>query len=162
MESWPTVLPTPSAAFDGDVQANTIRTQMESGVFRQRSRFTADLIFSNVTWELDDLQMSVFAAFHKYRLNLGNDWFEISLPLGGGMQTHVVRLVDGKFKQTYVPVAHWSVTAQLEIRERVTLPSDILDAYITIGFVEEDLTNFLDAIEDAYTVTHTTIPSYLI
>lgn len=162
MESWPSSFPLPNTNLAGDVADSTIRTTMDSGRIRQRPRFTQEQRFVNVAWSLTDIQFAVFDGFHKERLNKGADWFNINLPLGNGVQAQKARFVGGKFKHSYDAHEHWIVTAQLEIENKVQLASEVLDVYLEIGFSDIEIENFLDAIDDAYDVTHITLPTLLL
>lgn len=114
--SWPdtTKLPYPLADFGGDQEAQVARTQMDSGLFRQRERFTEGMQSLKLNWELTDDQWALFQGIKKYKLANGADWFEMSLPLGGGgYATQVVRFV-GQVSFQYVPVNYWKISATLE------------------------------------------------
>lgn len=158
METWPTSFGLPSTNFAGAQDANSIRTTMESGVVRQRRRFTAERLVLNAKWEWNDLQMAVFIAFHKFRLNLGNDYFIMPLPLGGGVNNHVVRFLDGKFAQNYSAVSHWDVSAQLEVLERVVFSEALMSVYLDIGFDGQLINGLLVALENVHTFIHVTEP----
>lgn len=162
METWPSSFPLPTTSFSGDNADSSVRTQMDSGRIRQRPRFTGELTMLNVTWNLTDIQFIVFKGFHKDRLNLGNDWFMAPLPVGDGIHSQQVRFVGGKYRHTYEHVGHWNVSGQLELYEPYQMAPEVLDAYITIGFSDIEIENFLDAVDDAYEVTHSILPSLLI
>lgn len=164
METWPALFPSPTSAFNPTVAANTVRTTMDSGLVRQRRRFSAELVTVQLTWELDDFQMGIFSAFHLYRLNLGADYFNIQLPFGGnGLQNHVARFQEGKFSQQYEDVGFWTITAVLEIQKRVLFTEEFLDTYLGLGGDDGggdvDLTAYLDAINAWHIFLHTTYPT---
>jgi hypothetical protein len=161
MITFPTTFPLPTADLAADEQANSIRTRMESGSTRQRRRFSIESLAVDVTWELNDEQMAMFTAFHKYKINLGNDWFEMQLPLGGGVQTHKVRFQEGKFAQKYQDVGHWEVTAKLDIEERYTFSEELLDTFLNIGSSETEIANFLAGVTDFHNCIHQTLPTNL-
>lgn len=145
----------------GGQDSNTLRTQMESGTYRQRRRYTAERLAMRATWTLDDTEFAVFVAIHKWKLNLGNDWFQMDIPLGGGILPHVVRFVDGKFDQNYDDVQYWRVGAVLEIQERAVISEAALDLYLELGFSEDALTNIISAIDGFHECLHQTLPSNL-
>lgn len=161
METFPSDFPMPQTSLAGDAQPNSIRTQMDSGTVRQRRRFTAEKVFVNVSWELSDNEFGVFVAYHLYKLNLGNDWFNMSLPLGGGINNHVVRFVDGRFSQQYVTVGFWRVSAVLEIQERAVFSEDVLEFYLDNGFSDEAIENLLFDVNAFHQCVHETLPTNL-
>lgn len=135
METWPNKLPLPAINFGINTSSNSIRTTMDSGVIRQRRRFTVEQVFAQATWELSDKAMTILIAFLKYKVNLGNDSFFMDLPLGGqeGAVTHVVRFVEGKFTQQYSEGGFWDVAAELEILPRLVITEAALDTHLAAG-----------------------------
>src|SRR4051812_5067554 len=102
METWPAMLPTPAQDLSIALDTNHIRTRMESGLTRQRRRYTADAATISVVWEMSDLEFGLFSIFHRNYLNLGADWFTIPLPMNGNSLTpHVARFVSGNYRQQY-------------------------------------------------------------
>ena len=152
--------PAPNTSLGAQAAANSIRTAMENGSIRQRRRFSTDRITTSVTWTLTDLELGIFAAFHKHRLNLGNDWFQMDLPLsGGGLLPHTVRFVDGKFNQSIASgVGYWDVSAQLEIQERVVFTEEVLDFYLQVGFSASDIQNLLADVANFHQFLTVTYP----
>jgi hypothetical protein len=122
MEAFPATLPKPTQALSLRQRANSIRTKMDAGNVRQRRRFTTEILQVEIRWEFTDAEMSLFISWHKQKINLGTDWFTLSLPLGTtGFQTHTVRFQDGDFNQDYVPVSNWEVSATLDVQQRVNV-----------------------------------------
>lgn len=161
METWPASFELPTTSFSGAQEANSIRTSMDSGAVRQRRRFTAERLVLSVKWQFSDLEMAVFTAFHKFRLNLGNDYFIMNLPVGGDVQPHTVRFVDGKFAQAYADVMHWDVTAQLEVLERYVIDEALMSVYLAVGFGESEISTLLAAFDGVHFAVHTTLHTNL-
>ena len=161
MERWPSQFPLPTSALNLDGLDNAVRTTMEAGTVRQRRRFTVEALQVKATWELSDVELEVFTAFHKHRINLGNDWFVLPMPSGGGIKDHVVRMVQGKFSQDYQNVGRWRVSATLDVRDRETLSSAVLDVFVEIGTDPDSLAAFVSAVSGLHAFVHVTLPSDL-
>lgn len=118
MITWPSnILPNPSNDFGADANPGTIRTQMDSGRFRQRPRFTGEHETMNVTWLLTDYEFGVFKSIHKHLLYNGSDWFTCPLPMGDALKPFKVRFLEGKYAAKHVPVLNWRVTATFETED---------------------------------------------
>lgn len=143
MYTWPTsvlgdVSVTPCA--QGSLAA-VARTAMDSGRIRQRQRFTTDIRHFDVQWWFTDQKYAIFQAVVKLRLNMGNDYFTIDLPLGdqvgvmGGTPTPLTsvsaRFVGGAngIKAAWQP-SLWQVSAQLEVE---TVPGLTAGNLTTLG-----------------------------
>ncbi len=139
MEDFPSqYLPAPTVSFNGNTAGSTIRTQMESGRVRQRSRFTRETRLYSVNWEMSDFQYGLFQSFVLYQINRGADWFNIDLPVGGeGMRTVSARIVDGKYSGAHVPVMNWNVSAQLEVDDAGVWSEDLYFLMIELGGISE-------------------------
>lgn len=161
METWPASFPAPSVPYNGTTAPTVARTEMESGRTHQRRRTTQVNGMVKVMWEFTDSQLAVFAAWVEHVIDQGNAWFKITLPLEGGEQEYTVRFVKGEYAQEYQHVMYWNVTATLELEKKKPLSAGVLGVYLDIGFSETALTNFLDVVENAYTVTHETLPDLL-
>ncbi len=125
MITWPVILPNPSNDFGADVSPSTIRTQMDSGRYRQRPRFTGEHETMNVTWLMTDYEFGVFKAVHKHVLYNGAEWFTCSLPMGEGLKPFKVRFLEGKYNAKHVPVMNWRVTATLETEDDTSPYTDV-------------------------------------
>ena len=130
--TWPadTILPKPTVDLGHRSQPPTIRTNMDSGKARQRRRFPKGNRLIAVSWVFTDEQFEIFQAIVKFKLNDGADYFDMSLPLGGGYATYSVRMVDGDWSARYQDFNHWKVTANLECDELATLTEGELDALL--------------------------------
>jgi hypothetical protein len=163
MENFPASFPKPHTSLAATSQPNAVRTAMDSGVVRQRRRFTTENVFVNVRWELNDLEFAVFTAFHKHKLNLGSDWFIISLPLGSGdgFNNHTARFVEGKFDQRYRDVSHWDVTCVLEVQSRVVMNAETLQFYLDNGFTDEAVAALIFDATTLHSCVHVTMHTNL-
>jgi len=115
MISLPDSLPLPTQDYSLTVNNSAIRTQMESGRFRQRRRFTSSQNEISVKWEFTDEEYQLFESFVFYALNGGTSWFETKLVSGGGIVTHTARIQDGSIKASYREHFGWAVSATLDI-----------------------------------------------
>lgn len=118
MFSWATTsLPNPTTDLGGRNESSVIRTKMESGRQRQRSRFTSGLRTFNASWQLTDAEWALFQGVHKYKLSMGADWFEMSLPFGDGFKTYTVRFTENGINFQYNNVMNWTVRASMETED---------------------------------------------
>lgn len=137
MLAWPTsVLPNPTTDFSQDNQASVTRTTMQSGRVRQRRWSTSDRRDMPVNWQLNDDDFELFQSFHKYKLNGGNDWFTIQLPVGGGFKTCTVRFKECAFKASYRTSMNWDVSATLEIQDIPILAEADYDILVGVGGID--------------------------
>jgi hypothetical protein len=152
MITWPSILPNPSNDFSAEANPGTIRTQMDSGRYRQRPRFTGEHEAVNVTWLMTDYEFGVFKAIHKHQLFNGSDWFMCSLPMGDGLKAFKVRFLEGKYAAKHVPVLHWRVTATLETEDDTSPHSaEAIEALAAVGY---DIDAFELAVAGLTEVTH--------
>jgi hypothetical protein len=119
MITWPAWLPAPNIDFSDDVSQASVRTQMESGRFRQRTRFQRQNRTMSVTWTLDDDQRAGFTSLFKYSLNGGNDWFYMTLPLVEGMTVCTVRFIASSYSEKHEAILHWKISAKMEMQDQV-------------------------------------------
>lgn len=130
---WPddTILPPPTiSGFSGDIAQSTIRTNMDSGRPRQRMRFTSGWRSISVSWEFSDEEFRIFQAIHKFKLNGGNDFFDMELALGDDIDTYTVRFVGGRYKYKYQAHMYWVVSAELENSNTSVMTEEELDVIL--------------------------------
>tara|TARA_B100001142_G_C13817279_1_gene455101 strand:+ start:101 stop:508 length:408 start_codon:yes stop_codon:yes gene_type:complete len=124
MEIWPdNAMPRPSVSFQGKATANTLRSQMESGLMRQRRRFSVELNTYTVTWNFTEEERTVFRKFFRDKVNHGADYFTIELPVGDGNDYTAVtaRFSSGGFSESYKDFRYWTISATLECSEVATI-----------------------------------------
>ncbi len=141
MFTWPeNILPLPSYDFDVDNDFSNIRSKMDSGRVRQRPRFTEELELASLKFQLTKLQYAVFKAVWKLKLNNGNDWFTMNLPVANdeSLTLSEVRFVSD-FKATHRPYENWDISASIEFKDSAELSQDLLDLHLLYG---EDLSEF--------------------
>jgi len=135
MPTWPqNVFPNPDGSFAAQSATTTIRTKMEGGRSRQRSRFSQEVRAYNAVWTFTDVQYLMFQTYLANTLNNGTVWFEILLPNGdNGLQSYTARFKDGIFKSNYVPVLHWRVSATLEVEDVPLLTDEVMELLLAIN-----------------------------
>ena len=146
MFTWPeTVLPLPSYSFDVDAEFSNIRSKMDSGRVRQRPRFTNELELASVRFELTRVQYAVFKGVWKKKLNNGNDWFTMRLPVANNetLTLSEIRFVSD-FKATHRPFQNWDISATIEFKDSAEISESLLDLFLLYG---EDLSQFAADIE---------------
>lgn len=134
MITWPATLPKPNRDFSTKVGTSAIRTQMDSGRFRQRPRFTRALRTIPVVWTLTDDDYYFFQGIYQHTLNQGCDWFTISLPLGDGFKDYTARFLAGSgYEAQHDQVMYWKVRATLETEDESAMDGETADALVAIG-----------------------------
>lgn len=119
MASWPSTLPAPIA--DGyalNPSDPGIRTDMEAGAARARTRTKARNDKVEVSWKFTDAEMAAFRTWFENPAECawGSAWFTITLALGtSGLSSVTARFV-GIYKATLIPALNWQVSATLEVR----------------------------------------------
>lgn len=113
--SWPTTkFPAPTTSLRGKQESQVARTQMDSGTFRQRERFTSGMQTIDVEWQLTADQWALFQGVKKYKIANGADWFEIPLSINGASPvTYQARFI-GDVSWEYLNFNEYKVSAQLE------------------------------------------------
>lgn len=136
MPLWPSVLlPNPDISFNGEVSGSTVRTPMDSGRVRQRSRFTRKYRSYDAQWTLSEFEFGIFQSFVAHKLTNGADAFDIELPVGAGdeMQEVSAKIVEGKYSHKYDGVMYWKVGCTLEVDTITIYTEEELDALIAAG-----------------------------
>lgn len=114
MITWPTSLPLPSVTLSGSASNPVIRTEMETGLVRQRRRFLSDTESFSVQWLFTALEFAAFRSFFKNTLQAGTLSFDISLPVGESLVDVSCVFIGGTYDFTHVPVMNTRVSAKLE------------------------------------------------
>lgn len=149
-----------------------MRSELDSGRARQRRRFKYVPEGAQISWLFNSAQARAFAAWFEQVLIDGVEWFECPLdhPVLG-YQEYTCRFTDIYKGPSRVGPNLWSISAELELRERVEMPPDwglfpdfivnsaIFDyamnrewpAVITYGLRTED--GFILTTEDGYGLT---------
>lgn len=112
---FPVSLPRVSNKLSLGLKDATIRQVFDTGRSRQRSRFESKNTFYSVSWVFTDEEYSTFDAFHRLAINNGNDFFDIELPTGSGVEVVTARIVDGEYKVKAKGNFNWVITSQLEV-----------------------------------------------
>lgn len=110
-----------------------LRTDMESGLARQRRRFTQTPSKINVRWLMNQEQFSLFEAWYKYHAKEGAEWFLISLLGGLGLLEQEARFIK-QFEASLFNGILWEITSELEIRDRPTLSEGALNILLDCDF----------------------------
>jgi len=149
MITWPTTLPLPTVDGYGVQPGDAIlRTDMEAGLARQRRRFTSVPSIISVRWLMTRNQFAVFEAWYKKYAKEGAEFFDIELLGGVGITTHNARFTQ-QFNATLLNGRLWTVTSQLEIRERPTLNNETLTLLL-----ENNVDVLLSAVDQLHNAVH--------
>ena len=112
---YPSTLPAPLlSGYSGEAEKAFIRTDMDSGPARQRQRFTATPNKLQLSWRFTPNEMIDFRTFFKTDIHHGTDWFNMSLDIGDGVASYVVRFTE-PFKYARNSNRAWDVSASIEV-----------------------------------------------
>lgn len=121
--SYPAGLPSPLREGYGFRPENNIqRTPLQSGRARQRVPFTSVPDYAQWTFYMQhDVQAQLFVSWRKL---VGGAWFDIELTSPEGKFSQQARFIETPTGPYRSGVSFWTFSAQVEIRERETLPPD--------------------------------------
>ncbi|MFV0626599.1 MAG: hypothetical protein ACK5N8_04550 [Alphaproteobacteria bacterium] len=134
MISFPTHLPYPTV--EGYLirpDEAIVRTDMEAGPARQRRRYTQTPSKISVKWVMNRGQFSLFEAWYKFYAKEGAEWFYIKLLGGLGLIEQEARFTK-QFEAALLNGILWSVSSELEIRDRPTLSEGALGILLDCDF----------------------------
>ncbi len=151
--TWPTTLPLPTVQGYSVQPGDTIlRTDMESGLARQRRKFTNVPTKVSVRWIMRRDQYAVFEGWYRWSAKEGASWFSITLLGGLGLQEQDARFTRQFSARLLAGGTLWEVTSELEIRERPVLTEDAMAIVLTNSVQDLFLTT---------TALHTLIHTHL-
>lgn len=123
MPSFPSTLPAPKVqgtSFTADGAG--LRSDMESGLARQRVRTTAPIVRMTATWGFTPAEFDTFKAWYDAPLSSGGiargaSWFTMTVTQGAADVSVTARFdISQAYKYAKTPGARWEVQAQLDIR----------------------------------------------
>jgi hypothetical protein len=138
MISYPALLPAPTRDYSLGIKNSAIRTQMESGRYRQRRRFLDSENTISVKWLFTDAEFQLFESWTFHALDGATAWFECQvLVSGGGVTTHQVRIQSGSLQAQLNRDGGWTVTAVMDVEaiNRKT-EADVFEDVFGIGLIE--------------------------
>ncbi|MDT3708176.1 MAG: hypothetical protein ROZ09_15245 [Thiobacillus sp.] len=119
MATWPTTLPSPEKdGYQITPMAQTIRTEMETGMPRVRRRSAARMDQVTVAWKFTDAQMQIFRTWFNSATDAagGASWFTIDLAVGETGVEPVEARFSGEWTADMLAGINWRVSAKLEVR----------------------------------------------
>ena len=134
---WPASLPKPLVSgYNLKPAEGVLRTNMDSGLARQRRIFTQTPTVFQVSWIMSQQEFQTFEGWYLHFAKEGATKFQIDLQSGQGIIAHTVRFKD-QYQASLVSATLWQIRASLEVLNRPTVSAD----YLTIA-----LNNNLDAL----------------
>ena len=123
---WPDQLPAPTVeGYAINPGEGVLRTQMDSGLARQRQIFTQTPTTFNVRWIFTTAQYHTFEGWYLHFAAEGAGQFVINLASGQGITPHNARFL-AQFSASLIAQNLWQVTAQLEIINRPVVSKEYL------------------------------------
>ena len=118
MADYPSTLPLPEGStYEFEFGSQVVRSDMDDGVARQRSRFSTHVDDLPVTIFLSDSELIEFERFVREDINRGVSWFNMDLRDGEGLRPMEVRIQDGKYNIKKIGMK-WTVSLTLDIAGR--------------------------------------------
>ena len=122
------LMPLPNSSFRVSNKSAVIRSQMDTGRFRQRRRFTDDFETATLTFNMLNDEYSMFKSVWKYELLNGSNWFKMRLPVGdGNILTEVEVRFTKNYSASYKAHTNWSVSAPIEFKDYAAITTAELD-----------------------------------
>lgn len=97
------------------------RSQLESGRARQRRNFTSVPTMAQISWIFNGKECQLFESWWRDGLIDGSQWFEAPLETPLGYLDYTARFTDIYDGPSRVGPNLWSISAELELRERPVL-----------------------------------------
>jgi len=117
----------PRGRHEGSTQQTVsplLRSELASGRARQRRKFTSVPAIRNINWIFNSAQAQAFEAWWRDQLIDGSQWFECPLETPLGYQDYTARFTDIYSGPNRLGPLLWTISAELELRERPILPID--------------------------------------
>jgi hypothetical protein len=111
---FPADFPAVNNNFAQDAERIVQRVQMDSGHPRQITGSETTVASYQVEWEFSLEELKDFQEFFYVTLKSGGLPFNLTLPVDGSFIPVVVRIAEGKFRESYVPVDRWKVSCTLD------------------------------------------------
>lgn len=108
------------------------RSTLVTGRARQRRAYTSTPTGVSVRWLMTEPQAVFFETWFRWAITDGAAWFDMPLRMPDGLSDRTVRFTGIYDGPSEAGPNHWRFTAELEIRERQTLPDgwELIPDYI--------------------------------
>ena len=120
MATWPSTLPDPlKNYYSYKPGSSVIRSDMDSGLARQRRRFTSRIDLFKCALVLSSTQLQTLETFIDDDIDGGAAWFDIYLKDGQGKRLLEARLFQGQLDNVrLIGTEKWQIDFQIEVRNR--------------------------------------------
>lgn len=125
MTTWPSVLPC-GLREDFNLQHGNplLRTQLQTGRYRQRRAFTFVPTIAQVSWLMTRVQAQYFESWFEGVLVSGSAWFDLPIKTPLGIKNYTARFTEMYKGPILTGPDYWKFTGSLELRERPILSGD--------------------------------------
>lgn len=145
MATFPSALD-PRPEKSGKSRATLLRKRKDNGSYRQRQILENPEETWTLQFEFDDAELFTFKQFWNDTINEGQDFFDITLHIGGGDNTYSARIVSGSVQYGQIGANFFSVSFEVEILDIKTLTEDEYDTIVLI-YTEEGLQTIQEALD---------------
>ena len=153
--AWPDSFPAPQiSGYSLQPEESIARTSMDSGVARQRRRFTSSPTKVKLRWKMSQELFGFFQSWYIYKAKAGAEWITIDLSNGQGYNPSQARFTT---PYSAKPLSHdqWEVMADFEVREMAILDELQLDLTLVPGSAAE----WVRLSGTLHTFVHTDLPA---
>jgi hypothetical protein len=141
MIAWPSVFP--SATLSGyslSPAESVVRTNMDSGIARQRQQFTAVPTRVKLRWIMAYDIFGLFESWYQNKAKSGAEWVQIPLMGALGYENKESRFI-GPYTAKLLSDKLWEITADIEIKRQGALSESALDLVLSGGVSPDRLSS---------------------
>ena len=119
MIKYPKELPLPlQDGYKLSTENPKMETQLESGRYRERRKFTYVPTTIRARWNMDEAQMAFFESWFARTLVDGTLWFEATLKTPAGFKDYICKIKGMYDGPELVQVSRYEISATLLLRDR--------------------------------------------
>lgn len=112
---WPIALPAPNLTGFKVKRRNVLaRTDMESGLARQRRKSVGKIYDFTLAWRFTKVEKTAFDTFFENDIFSGAGWFTIQLTTDGTMHSYNARFIPDSIDESALSGMNWEVSAKME------------------------------------------------
>ena len=128
LEKYPESLPAPLKADRAFQMVDPlVSTPFDSGQTRWDRQFTDVPTATPVSWIFSDAQCAVFRTWYQNRINLGADWFEMTMASDDGREVRECHFVKAYAGPERLGFNRWRISASLLLRRLPTIDPEWIE-----------------------------------
>ena len=125
--AYPSVLPTPQlSAFQGQMDDNVYRTEVDGGPARQHLEYADVQETNNYEIVVSNTFFQVFRFWYEKEINFGQDFFDVTLKIGGRNITTEARF-EGTYNYSQISDKYWRIGFIIRLRDHPVISQNEYD-----------------------------------